>query len=176
MIVLGIDPGTARMGCAVLKVSKTSDKPELVYSHVITTPTEMLTEARLLVLFNEVSKIAQKYKLDKLAIEKLFFNTNVTTAISVGQARGVALLVAAQHKLEVFEYTALQAKLILTGYGRADKKDMQKAVKEHLHLEDIIKSDDANDAVAMALCYFKKEIQKYEVPKKPSKSKDRKKA
>lgn len=158
MIILGIDPGTARMGCALVKTPKSGFKPSLIDSFVITTPSDMELQDRLLVLYKGLVEATKKHSPDILVIEKLFFNTNATTAISVGQARGVALLVAAMHKLTVFEYTALQAKLLLTGYGRADKKDMQKAVKEHLHLESEVKSDDANDAVAMALCYLKKEI------------------
>lgn len=157
MIIMGIDPGTARMGCAIIKSSKTS-KPVLIESLLFTTPSELGQQERLLLLHKELTKCAKKYTPDVLVIEKLFFNRNVSTAMNVGQARGVALLVAASHKMKVFEYTALQAKLLLTGYGRADKKDMQKSVKEHLHLESIVLSDDANDAVAMALCFLKKEF------------------
>lgn len=93
-----------------------------------------------------------------MVIERLFFNTNVKTAMTVGQARGVALLVGAEYDLPIYEYTALQAKLALTGYGRAEKSVMQEAVQKYLGLTDKIKPDDANDAVAMTLCYLTKEI------------------
>ena len=89
-----------------------------------------------------------------MVIESLFFNTNAKTAISVGQARGVSMLVAAHNNIDVLEYTALQAKKVLTGYGRADKKDMQEAVKRIMELPEIVKPDDANDGIAMALCYY----------------------
>ena len=93
-----------------------------------------------------------------MVIEKLFFNTNSKTAMTVGQARGICMLVAANHNIKVYEYTALEAKKELTGYGRADKKDMQKSVMEYLNLKEIIKSDDANDAVAIVLCYIRKTL------------------
>lgn len=154
MIILGIDPGTARMGYSVLSYHKT--KPALIERSVIVTPAEMEMPLRLKKIFEELNLIVKKHSPDVMVIEKLFFNTNAKTAMTVGQARGVSMLVAANHKMEVFEYTALEAKKELTGYGRADKKDMQKSVMGYLKLKEIIKSDDANDAVAIVLCYFLK--------------------
>lgn len=169
MIILGIDPGTARMGYSLLKVeSDYSDiakgnlkkNPKkyvtLLESAVITTSPELEMHKRLKHLYNELILVANKHKPDTMVVERLFFSTNVKTAINVGQARGVSLLVAATKKMQLFEYTALEAKLVLTGYGRSDKKEVQKAVKDILKLSDIIKSDDANDAVAIALCHLKK--------------------
>ena len=157
MIILGIDPGTARMGCGIVEV-KNKNKFKLLHSKVLITPPDVDQHKRLLMLYRELLVLVKEFSPDTMVIEKLFFNTNAKTALSVGQARGISMLVAATKKLHMFEYTALQAKLVLTGYGRADKKQMQEAVKTHLKLSEIIKSDDANDAVAMALCYIKKEL------------------
>ncbi len=154
-IILGIDPGTARMGYSVLSHEK--KKVKLLERSVIVTPAEMEMHLRLKSIFEELNSIVKKYSPEIMIIEKLFFNTNAKTAMTVGQARGVSMLIAANHKMKVFEYTALEAKKELTGYGRADKKDMQKSVMNYLKLKEIIKSDDANDAVAIVLCYFLKQ-------------------
>jgi crossover junction endodeoxyribonuclease RuvC len=156
MIILGIDPGTARTGYAVLSLNS---KPILIETNCISTPAEIDMHKRLKILYGELTGIAKKHSPDVMVIERLFFNTNIKTAITVGQARGISLLVAANKRMKVFEYTALEAKCALTGYGRSDKKQMQEAVKKHLKLSGIVKSDDANDAVAMALCYVKKEFE-----------------
>ena len=157
MRILGIDPGTARMGYGVLDFTLGKKRPKLIATDVLVTPVELEQHKRLKLLYTGLNAIDKEYRPDIMVIEKLFFNTNVKTAITVGQARGVALLVAATKNMEVFEYTALQAKLVVAGHGRADKKAMQEAVKIYLNLAQIIKSDDANDAVAMALCYIQKE-------------------
>lgn len=161
MRILGIDPGTAKMGCAVLD-ARITNKLKLIHSTVISTTPDLLLQDRLVILFQEINKIIDNHKPEIMVIEQLFFNSNAKTAINVGQARGISLLAAATKGLKVYEYTALQAKLVLTGYGRADKKDMQNAVKEQLILKDIIKSDDENDAVAMAICHVKKVTGDYE--------------
>lgn len=165
MIILGIDPGTARMGYGVVEIApkKKSQVVKLLATNVLTTPAGEDAHKRLLMLFNFLNGLVKDYSPDIMVVEKIFFNTNVKTALSVGQARGISMLVAASKKIEFFEYTALQAKLVLTGYGRSDKKQMQAAVMESLKLPEIIKSDDANDAVAMALCHIKKV---YEPPSK----------
>lgn len=155
MVILGIDPGTARMGYGVVEI-KNSKKVKLVKSGVMVTPPDVEQHKRLLMLYRYLHEILEEYSPSSMVVEKIFFNTNVKTALLVGQARGISMLVAAEKNVDLFEYTALQAKLVLTGYGRADKKQMQEAVKKHLHLREIIKSDDANDAVAMALCYINK--------------------
>lgn len=152
MIILGIDPGTASMGYGVLTILENG--PVLKDSDVIKTNPEMEMHKRLGVLYACLDDVAKVFKPDLIVIESLFFNTNTKTAISVGQARGITMLVAAHNNAAVKEYTALQAKKALTGYGRADKKEMQKAVMEILGLTKLIKSDDANDGVAMALCHY----------------------
>lgn len=156
MIIIGIDPGTAKMGYGIIKTDDKGKKITLLESNVLITHPDLEPENRLKFLYNNLSDILAKFKPDVMVIEKLFFNTNAKTAIAVGQARGISMLSAAKKKIKVSEYTALEAKLALTGYGRSDKKVMQEAVKKIFKLKDKIKSDDANDAVAMALCYVKK--------------------
>ncbi len=159
MIIIGIDPGTAKMGYGVIKFDEKGKKASLLESNVLITHPDLEPENRLKYLYNSLSDILVKFKPDVMVIEKLFFNTNAKTAIAVGQARGISMLSAAKKKVKVSEYTALEAKLALTGYGRSDKKVMQEAVKKTFKLKDKIKSDDANDAVAMALCYVKKALE-----------------
>lgn len=159
MIVLGIDPGTAKMGYGILDYSPRK-KVKLIETNVFSTPAELEQHKRLKIIYKNLNDIIKLFSPEVMVIEKLFFNTNVKTAMHVGQARGISMLAAAQKNLDVFEYTALEAKHELTGYGRSDKKQMQEAVKQYLQLETIIKSDDANDAVAMALCYIRKHLVK----------------
>lgn len=153
MIIMGIDPGTASMGYGIITIDQ--ERPVLKEHGVVITKPRLTMPQRLGVLYEHLDDVTRKFKPDLIVIEKLFFNTNSKTAMSVGQARGVSMLVAAHNNIEVVEYTALQAKKILSGYGRADKKEMQKVVKEILGISTIIKPDDANDGVAMALCHFK---------------------
>ena len=156
MIVIGIDPGTARMGYGVIEVKSNGKKIKLIDGEVIITHPDLEPEKRLKFLYDTLISVLKENKPDVIVIEKLFFNTNAKTAIAVGQARGISMLAAANKKVKVEEYTALEAKLALTGYGRSDKKTMQEAVQKILGLNKKVKSDDANDAVAMALCYVKK--------------------
>jgi crossover junction endodeoxyribonuclease RuvC len=158
MIVIGIDPGTAKMGYGVVRVGKDGKNVKLLESDVIVTHPDLEPENRLKFLYESLTSILKKYNPDVMVIEKLFFNTNAKTAIAVGQARGISMLTAANQKIKVDEFTALEAKLVLTGYGRSDKKVMQEAVKTTLNLDNKVMSDDANDAVAMALCYIKKVV------------------
>jgi len=161
MIILGIDPGTASTGYAFIKVTKgvgAKSLPKIVAYGVVSTGKDLEMHKRLKYIHLQLVSLCKKYKPELMVIERLFFNTNVKTAMTVGQARGVALLVGAEYDLPIYEYTALQAKLALTGYGRAEKSVMQKAVQDYLGLTDKIKPDDANDAVAMALCYLAKEF------------------
>ncbi len=163
MIILGIDPGTARMGYGVIKVEKCKDlskdlTPFLLEADTIITLPESPMPKRLKFMYTSLETVVNKYSPDIMVIEKLFFNTNVRTAISVGQARGVSLMAAAERDLMLFEYTALEAKKVLTGYGRASKQEMQQAVKDILGLDKHIKSDDANDGIAMALCFMQKDL------------------
>lgn len=157
MIILGIDPGTAKMGLGLVEVGK-GKKVKLINSNVLVTHPDLEPENRLKFLYNELSALIKEHSPDVVVIEQLFFNTNAKTAIAVGQARGICMLAAANHKVKIHNLTALEAKLQLTGYGRADKKEMQESVMKILGLKKVIKSDDANDAVAIALCYIRKYI------------------
>jgi len=166
MIVIGIDPGTAKMGYGIIKVDGKGKKMELVESDVLVTHPDLEPENRLKYLYKSLTHIISVHSPDVMVIEKLFFNTNAKTAIAVGQARGISMLAAANKKIKVSEYTALEAKLVLTGYGRSDKKVMQESVKDILGLDDKVKSDDANDAVAMAICFVKKTLLNHSPAKK----------
>ena len=163
MTILGIDPGTASTGYAFVKVGAgvgVKKLPRILACGVVTTGKDLEMSRRLRYIHLQITALCRKYKPDLMVIERLFFNTNVKTAMTVGQARGVALLVGAEHDLDIFEYTALQAKLVLTGYGRAEKSEMQEAVQKYLGLVDKVKPDDANDAVAMVLCHLAKSMVK----------------
>jgi len=164
MIILGIDPGTARLGYGLVKVDK-GKKLKLIESNVLITKPSLTPENRLKYLFKCLTLVVKDHKPDVMVIERLFFNTNAKTAIAVGQARGICMLAAANKKVKVHDYTALEAKLILTGYGRSDKKIVQEAVRKIFKLNKQVKSDDANDAIAMALCYIKKDIFKEDIRK-----------
>jgi len=150
MIIFGIDPGFAIVGCGIIE--KTGNKYRLIDYDAITTKAGLDLSERLNIIYNEIVKKFEQYKPDCIAMEELFFNTNITTGINVAQARGVLLLAAAQYGKPFYEYTPLQIKQAITGYGRADKKQMQKMVQTLLHLTEIPKPDDAADAVAVALC------------------------
>jgi crossover junction endodeoxyribonuclease RuvC len=156
VVVLGIDPGTASLGWGIIK--RTEEVAYKVEAYgCIKTDKSNLFSRRLEEIHRELSKIIKKYEPDIAAVEQLFFAKNVKTAISVGEARGVAILAAAQANLAVAEYTPLQVKQSLVGYGRAEKKQMQKMLKVLLGLEDIPKPDDAADALAIALCHLNSE-------------------
>jgi len=156
MIIIGIDPGTATTGYSIIKME--NDKPILIEASAFLTPSDAELQDRLLMLHGLLNKKIDEYNPERIVIEKIFFNTNAKTAIAVGQARGVLLLIAAQRGLKVYEYTALQAKLVVTGYGRSKKKEIQEAVRKYFNLEKIIKPDDASDAVAISLCHIHKEL------------------
>lgn len=151
MRILGIDPGTGIMGFGVIDVKGTSFT--LVDAGVITTPPHTPHDERLEDIYESLNEIIESTKPDAFSIEKLFFMKNVTTAMSVAEARGVALLAARQHKLPIHEYTPMQIKQTTTGYGRADKKQMQEMVRVHLGLRDVPKPDDCADALAAAITY-----------------------
>ena len=120
MVILGIDPGTATTGIGVIQVIGNQFKP-IVYG-IISTPAHVPMEQRLVSIYDQLQELLDMYKPDHVAIEKLYFNTNITTGITVGQARGVLLLGCAQRNLEIYEYTPLEVKQALVGYGRAEKK------------------------------------------------------
>ncbi len=151
MRILGIDPGTGIFGFGVIDVVK--NKPKLVTAGVVRTPAHTPLPERLIEIYDGLSEIIAETKPTIMSIEKLFFAQNVTTAISVSHARGVAMLVGQQSNMEIAEYTPLQIKQTLTGYGRADKKQMQEMVRLHLNLQSIPKPDDAADALAAAITH-----------------------
>ncbi len=151
MRILGIDPGTATTGFGVVDVEK--GKLKFIDAGVILTPAGEAMELRLATIFDNLHELITEFKPDQVAIELLYFATNVTTAISVGQARGVVMLCAAQNKLPIAEYTPLQVKQAVTGYGKAEKKQIQEMVKTLLGLNSIPKPDDAADALAIAITH-----------------------
>lgn len=152
MILLGIDPGTATSGWGVIDATNPRKLKQIEYG-TIKTAKESLMEERLVKIHVSIRHVIETYHPDVMVIEKLFFNTNVKTAMTVGQARGVYLLTAGEYKLPVFEYTALEAKMKLTGYGRAEKEEVRSKVKEYLNIHTDIKPIDASDALAMAICH-----------------------
>jgi crossover junction endodeoxyribonuclease RuvC len=164
MKILGIDPGTGRMGWAIInresvagsmlqRATRYKRQTVLLACGLIETPPRTPLSDRLKVIYEELEKIIKKYRPDQLAIEELFFVKNVKTAISVSHARGVAMLVASQGALDIFEYKPNEIKMAITGYGHADKSQIAKMLK--LHLKGCsIKQDDTADAVAVALCHL----------------------
>jgi len=151
MRILGIDPGTGILGFGVIEIDD-KNKATLVDAGVIKTPVKQADSDRLFTIYDELSSLIKELKPNVMSVEKLFFAQNVTTAMSVSQARGVVLLLGRQNELELYEYTPLQIKQALTGYGRADKKQMQEMVRVILGLNEVPKPDDCADALAAALC------------------------
>lgn len=149
--ILGIDPGTATMGWGVVR--QEGNRLKYVQHGAIITPSDWEMPRRLGRLFDGVTELVRGYRPDTVAIEELFFNTNVTTGITVGQARGVAILAAYKAGIEVTEYTPLQVKQAVTSYGRADKRQVQEMVRALLNLREIPKPDDAADGLAIAICH-----------------------
>ena len=151
MIILGIDPGYAIVGVGVIEY--VGNKFRVIDYFAITTEAHTPFEDRLKIIYEGLNDVIEKYKPDFMAIEELFFNDNAKTAIAVGQARGVILLSAVNHGVEIFEYTPLQVKQAVVGYGRADKKQVQQMTKALLNLRDVPKPDDVADALAIAVCH-----------------------
>jgi crossover junction endodeoxyribonuclease RuvC len=150
MIALGIDPGTAICGYGVVELSGNHLTP-LYYGAVITTK-DMAPELRLKKIFDDLSDLIKHFHPDIMSVEKLFFNRNVTTAIPVGQARGVVLLAAAMQNLPILEFTPMEVKLSVVGYGKADKEQVTFMVQRILNIREKIRPDDVADALAMAIC------------------------
>lgn len=150
--ILGIDPGTGICGFGVVEYAKRKT-PHMVTAGVVTTPAHTPLADRLLDIYESINQIIDETHPDEVSIEKLYFNQNITTGITVAEARGVVILVARQHNLPIFEYTPLQIKQTLTGYGRAKKKDMQEAVRQYLNMREVVKPDDAADALAAAITH-----------------------
>lgn len=173
MIILGLDPGTAITGYGIIKIKRMpriirakrglvrgqkskikseNDEIRLINYGCITTKPDFNTAERLLILAKELKKIIKKYKPDLMGVEDIFFFKNLKTAIRVSEARGVILLAGEEAKLQIFEYTPLQVKQAVVGYGRAEKRQVQEMVKILLKLKDIPKPDDVADALAVAIC------------------------
>ena len=150
MIILGIDPGIATVGWGIVEY-KGNKFCGSDYGAILT-PAHTPTEDRLEQIFDETCQLVKYYKPEVVAMEKLFFNTNQKTAIDVAQARGVLMLAITKMRLKCYEFTPLQVKQAVTGYGRAEKKQVEAMVKMLLNLEKIPKPDDAADALAMAIC------------------------
>ena len=150
MIILGLDPGVADMGYGV--VEKKGDSYKFVVCGSIKTSSKNEFPERLTTIYKELNLVIKKYKPMVVGIEELFFAKNTKTAIAVAQARGVTVLTARLNNLPVSEFTPLQIKQALTGYGRADKNQIQQMIKIILKLKEIPKSDDAADALAVAIC------------------------
>ena len=152
MIIVGFDPGLATLGYGVIK-KENRKKIEMLDYGIVSTPKEKNLAERLTMIEMGVRQIIEKFKPDEIAIEELFFAKNVTTGINVAHARGVVLLTAVKECGKIFEYTPLQIKQALTGYGRAEKRQIQEMVKTTLGLRGIPRPDDAADALAVALCH-----------------------
>lgn len=151
MRILGIDPGTGILGFGVIEIVK--GRASIVDAGVIRTPVKEADAIRLVTIFDELTTIIKETKPNDMAVEKLFFAQNVTTAMTVAQARGVVLLAGQQAGLVISEYTPLQIKQALTGYGRAEKKQIQEMVRVLLGLKKVPKPDDCADALAAALTH-----------------------
>lgn len=151
MTIIGIDPGYAIVGYGIIKYDR--NQFSVLNFGAVTTPAGMDFPLRIKTIYEDLGFLMSKYRPEAMAIEKLFFNTNKTTAVDVAQARGVILLCAAQNGCRVFEYTPLQVKQSVVGYGRAEKKQVQEMTKQLLGLSAVPKPDDTADALAMAICH-----------------------
>ncbi len=152
MIILGLDPGLATMGYGVIEKQK-NDSVNAVDFGVVLTPKDESLPVRLAMLEEGINRILDKYKPEEIAVEELFFSKNITTGIPVAHARGVMLLTCVKYCGKLYEYTPNQIKQSLTGYGKADKIQMQRVVTSLLRLDRIPRPDDAADALAVALCH-----------------------
>ncbi len=151
MIILGIDPGVAIVGYGVIEYKNGRMRP--IDFGKVTSPAGMDLPKRLKMVYDGITQLIEMHHPDVVAVEELFFNTNVTTAIAVGHARGVILLAAANSNTKIYEYTPLQIKQAVAGYGRADKNQVQQMVKMFLKLSEVPKPDDTADALAVAICH-----------------------
>lgn len=153
MVILGVDPGTAATGYGVIK--KVKNRLEYMDYGVIQTSPSSLMPKRLLILSEGLNKLIKRHRPEIMAVENVYFFKNLKTAFPVSQAKGVILLAAAKNNIKVLEITPLQVKMGVVGYGRADKKQVQKMVQVLLNLKEIPKPDDAADALAIAVCCHK---------------------
>jgi crossover junction endodeoxyribonuclease RuvC len=152
MLILGIDPGLTRTGIGLISLNERNE-PELVHYEVIDSTAVSSTSSRLIFLYDRLSTLIETYQPTEAAMEKLFFQRNITTAMSVSEARGVATFCLARHSLPIAEYTPNEVKQSVSGNGRADKKQVQIMVKMLLDLIEIPQPDDSADALAVALCH-----------------------
>jgi len=153
MLVIGIDPGIALTGYGIIRTDSRNVYQCVDYG-VVTTPPNLTDPERLQILFNQLTELIHRHRPDTSAVEKLFFQKNVKTAISVGQARGVALLTLSQAHLQIGEYTPNEVKQTVCGYGNAAKQQIQRMVQTLLNLDELPKPDDAADALAVAICHI----------------------
>ncbi|MBI3232207.1 MAG: crossover junction endodeoxyribonuclease RuvC [Candidatus Doudnabacteria bacterium] len=152
MTILGIDPGTATTGYGIIDIAKSKDEPKLVDFGVIATKSKLSDAERLQILAGDLLRLIKKYKPACVGVEKLFFTTNQKTVMTVSQARGVVLYICEKNKLPIYEFTPLQVKNFICGYGKAEKKQVQFMVQKTFKLKAVPKPDDAADALAVALC------------------------
>ncbi len=153
MLVLGIDPGTATTGYGLVREDKGGNLIAVEYG-VVRTPAQDAMPQRLLQIYHQIQEIISLHRPDAGAVEKLFFQSNAKTAMSVGQARGVILLALAETEISIAEYNPLEIKQAVVGYGSADKQQVQHMIRALLDLDDIPKPDDAADALAIAICHL----------------------
>ena len=151
MLILGIDPGIAILGFGLVRYE--ANRFTVVDYGAVTTDADLAMSARLTMIYNGLIDIIERYRPDAFAIEELFFSKNIKTALTVGHARGVAVLAGSKSGVQVYEYTPLQVKQAVVGYGRADKNQIQQMVKIILNLREIPKPDDVADALAVAICH-----------------------
>ena len=151
MVILGIDPGLATLGYGVIETQ--GDRRHMIQFGTVTTPAGVAMPYRLRAIAQGVRQLMDVYQPDEVAFEELFFSKNITTGMAVSMARGVALVAAAQRTEELYEYTPMQIKQAVTGYGKADKAQVQQMVKMITGMDSIIRPDDAADAVAAAICH-----------------------
>lgn len=149
--ILGIDPGIAIVGFGIIEYDNV--KFRVVDYGAITSPAHTPVPERLKMIYDDLNYVIEKYEPDEIAVEELFYNNNAKTVINVAQARGVLILAGQNHNIPVFEYTPLQVKQSVVGYGRAEKKQVQQMVKNILGLSEVPKPDDTADAVAIAICH-----------------------
>jgi crossover junction endodeoxyribonuclease RuvC len=159
MVILGIDPGVAIVGYGVVECVSGSFRC-LEYG-CITTPAHTLLEDRLSEIYDGMAELIARHRPDCMSIEELFFNNNQKTAVDVAQARGVILLAANKAKLPIYEYTPLQVKSAVVGYGRAEKQQVMYMVRQYLHMKETPKPDDAADAIAIAICHGSSAMHRY---------------
>ncbi|HUG33164.1 MAG TPA: crossover junction endodeoxyribonuclease RuvC [Anaerolineales bacterium] len=152
-LALGIDPGTATTGYGLVRLTRDGELVSVTFG-IISTPKDATPSARLEMLYNQLRKLIKEHKPDTAAVEKLFFARNVTTALAVGQARGVVMLCLQQAGVEAFEYTPKEVKQAVAGYGNAEKRQVQEMVRALLQLDSIPKPDDAADALAVAITHL----------------------